>query len=404
MTLVVRPLASSVEQGEVEIVEHKGIGHPDTMCDGLAEAFGGALARHYAERFGSVLHFNVDKALLVGGASRPELGAGQVLEPMRVLLAGRATREVRGARVPVDDIAHDSARAWIREHMHALDPERHVRWECSVRSGSSDLVDLFLARRGRGAWLANDTSVGAGYAPLSALERAVQAAAVELRRLAGIDPAIGEDVKVMGVRRGRAARLTVACALVCGPLADLGAYVDRRAAVGRAVAVAASEATAGQLGIEAVDVNAADDLASGRIYLTVTGTSAESGDDGEVGRGNRANGLITPYRPMSLEAIAGKNPVSHVGRLYNFAAQRIASSLVQTAVQVQEAHCFIQGCIGRPVGDPALVDVGLRTDGGAPIERRLRARVQEVVDAELSHLSNPLSERPTGAMAGPRAR
>ena len=50
--------------GTVEIVEHKGIGHPDTMCDALAEAFGVALARDYRERFGRVLHFNVDKALL----------------------------------------------------------------------------------------------------------------------------------------------------------------------------------------------------------------------------------------------------------------------------------------------------------------------------------------------------
>jgi S-adenosylmethionine synthetase len=50
------------------------------------------------------------------------------------------------------------------------------------------------------------------------------------------------------------------------------------------------------------------------VYLTVTGTSAEAGDDGEVGRGNRVNDLITPYRPISLEAAAGKNPVTHVGQ------------------------------------------------------------------------------------------
>ena len=67
-------------------------------------------------------------------------------------------------------------------------------------------------------------------------------------------------------------------------------------------------------------VNALDDPKASDesgIYLTVTGLSAEQGDDGEVGRGNRVNGLITPSRAMSLEAAAGKNAVAHVGKLYN---------------------------------------------------------------------------------------
>jgi len=77
------------------------------------------------------------------------------------------------------------------------------------------------------------------------------------------------------------------------------------------------------------------------IYLTVTGTSAEAGDDGEVGRGNRANGLITPYRPMSLEATAGKNPVTHVGKIYNVLAQRIAAGIVRETAGVEEAYCSL---------------------------------------------------------------
>lgn len=133
MEIVVRPLVEGSLEEEVEVVEHKGIGHPDTMCDALAEAFGVALARVYLERFGSVLHFNVDKALLVGGQSRPAFGGGEVIAPMQVLLAGRATREFRGVRVPVDDIAVETSKAWVRENMHALSPERHVIWSCLAR-------------------------------------------------------------------------------------------------------------------------------------------------------------------------------------------------------------------------------------------------------------------------------
>jgi S-adenosylmethionine synthetase len=383
MDLVIRPLSSD-SGPDVEIVEHKGIGHPDTICDALADAFGVALARYYLERFGTLMHFNVDKALLAGGESRPAFGGGEVTSPIRVFLAGRATRKVHGVRIPVDEIAVETSKAWVRKHLHALDPERHVAWSCLARSGSRDLTDLFLARgAGQAApWLANDTSIGAGYAPLSPLERSVLAAADRLRELARERPEIGEDVKVMAVRLRDRYELTVACALVGAHVHDLDDYAARRADVARQVQTAA----AGVLGRDvAVEVNAADDLAARRIYLTVTGTSAEAGDDGEVGRGNRVNRLITPYRPMSMEAAAGKNPVSHVGKLYSIAAHRMAAAIVGGVPEVAEAYCVLVSRIGRRVDDPVAVDVRLRTREGAPLEP-VRARVAAVVEEGLASL------------------
>jgi S-adenosylmethionine synthetase len=141
---------------EIDVVEHKGIGHPDTICDGMVEAFGVALAR-YLERFGAVLHFNVDKALLVGGESRPAFGGGTVVQPMQAILAGRATCEVQWVRVPVQDITAAAAKEWVRANLHALDPDTQMAWDCRVRAGSSELVDLFLAAKTGDAWVANDT-------------------------------------------------------------------------------------------------------------------------------------------------------------------------------------------------------------------------------------------------------
>jgi len=390
MDVVVRPLASGDLEGEVEVVEHKGIGHPDTMCDALAESFAVALARFYLERFGSVLHFNVDKALLSGGASRPAFGGGEIVAPIQVFLAGRATREVRGVRVPVEDIALETSKAWVRGHMHALDPDRHVAWNCIVRGGSTDLVDLFHARGpASGApWLANDTSAGAGYAPLSSLERVVLASAERLRDLARERPEVGEDVKVMGVRRGDRMHLTVACAFIGGYLANLDDYAARSKEVAREVRTAAERAFGHEV---TVDVNTADDLPAGRAYLTVTGTSAEAGDDGQVGRGNRVNGLITPYRPMSLEAAAGKNPVSHVGKLYNVAAHRIAAAAVERVADVAEAHCFMLSRIGRRIDDPVLVDMRIRMRDGASLGA-VRERVAEVVRDGVASLGALASE------------
>jgi S-adenosylmethionine synthetase len=109
-----------------------------------------------------------------------------------------------------------------------------------------------------------------------------------------------------------------------------------------------------------VRVNAADDVPRGNVFLTVTGTSAESGDDGQTGRGNRANGLITPFRPMTLEALAGKNPITHVGKLYNAAASRLAAALVAEVPGILDAECHLVSEIGTPIDDPKLALIRVR--------------------------------------------
>lgn len=383
MELSIRPLTAPA-YGDVEIVEHKGIGHPDTICDALAEALSVALSRDYLERFGAILHHNVDKALLFGGASRPAFGGGEILEPMEIFLAGRATRQARGLTVPVEEMVIEGSRRWLKEHLHALDPERHVKYHSLIRPGSADLVDVYLRKASAGAFLANDTSCGAGYAPLSDLERTVQAAGSTLRALSsgGGAKEIGEDYKVMGVRRGDHIRLTVACAFIGRYLRDVAHYAERRAALAASVGDAARRVSPAEVH---VDVNTGDDLASGAVYLTVTGTSAEAGDDGQVGRGNRVNGLIAPYRPMTLEAAAGKNPVSHVGKLYNVAAHWIAAELLANIPELAEVECYLVSQIGRRIDDPEVADLRVRAhDPGAlagltpRIEAVVRARVAEV--------------------------
>jgi S-adenosylmethionine synthetase len=366
-----------------EMAERKGVGHPDSVCDALAEAFSRALTTFYVERFGAVLHHNVDKALLVAGAARPSLGGGEVLAPIAVYLAGRAVTSYRGVTVPVEEIAIESSRRWLRDHLHALDAERHVRIHALVRPVSADLGDLFSRP---GAALANDTSFGAGYAPLDDLERTVLATTRCLNEPAtrAACPAIGEDVKVMGVRRDRAIRLTVACALVGRHLESLGHYFRVKSQVRALVLAAARDTT--ELPVDA-EVNVGDGATDDSVYITVTGTSAEAGDDGQVGRGNRVNGLITPYRPMTLEAAAGKNAVTHVGKLYNVAAHRIARTLAGSLRGIAEAHCCLVSQIGRPIDEPGIVDVKVRPEPGTDVEA-LQPRMVEVVREELGALES----------------
>jgi S-adenosylmethionine synthetase len=377
--LLVGPLESpSPASLPLEMVERKGLGHPDTICDALAENLSRALSRFYLERFGAILHHNVDKALLCGGAARPAFGGGEVTEPIDIYLAGRATASFEGATIPVDEIAVEESRRWLRENLRHLDPARHVRIHPRIRPTSPDLAALFLRRREAGTPLANDTSLGVGFAPLDALESAVLAVERKLnsREVRAAQPEIGEDVKVMGVRSGADISLTVACALVGRHISDIDDYRGKKARIRE---IASSAAGAGA----EVAVNTADGDSADSVYLTVTGLSAEAGDDGEVGRGNRVNGLITPYRPMSLEAAAGKNPVSHVGKLYNLLANRIARALVAETGGVREAYCYLVSRIGRPVTEPQLVDLKLRLEDSASLAA-LRPRVEDVARRELA--------------------
>ena len=377
----------------VEIVERKGLGHPDTICDFLAENLSRNLCQFYQEHLGLVLHHNVDKGLLFGGRSRPAFGGGEVIEPMEVYLVGRATMSYRGIVVPVEELAVETTRQWFRENFHALDPERHLKIHCLLRPGSQELTELYLRQAATGIALANDTSCGVGYAPLDSLETLVLAVERYLNRpeMHRQFPAFGQDIKVMGLRTGDAIELTIACAFIDRYLHDTADYLRHKEKLAELIVQYSAEIC--RLPV-VVFVNTGDDPEADSLYLTVTGTSGEAGDDGEVGRGNRANGLITPYRPMNMEAVAGKNPVTHVGKIYNLAARQMAERLVSEIEEVHEAYCFLVSQIGKPVRDPRSVEVRLRLqDESLMVE--LDPVVNDIVEATLADMQW-LSQRVVG--------
>lgn len=381
MSVVIEHMQGPTAQERmVEIVERKGLGHPDTICDMLSERLSVALSRHYLQEFGAILHHNVDKALLVGGCSEPRFGGGRIVEPMRLFLSGRATHEVSGKKIPVAEIALETARAWFRDNMRTVDWHQGVRFDPLLRPGSGDLLDLFMRRRGHGTFLANDMSCGVGFAPSTSLERIVLAveAALNAPATKAALPMVGEDIKVMGVRQGACVNLTVSCALVDQHLLGLEDYVDAKMKVRQLTLETAAPMAPGKVEIEA---NAADDPATGSLFLTVSGTSAEAGDDGETGRGNRVNGLITPCRPMTMEAMSGKNPVTHVGKLYNTAAMRIAERLVASIPGVREAECLLVSRIGAPVDQPQVTHVRVT---GEFLTATARSAIEEIAAQEIN--------------------
>ena len=373
-----------IDRQPVEIVERKGLGHPDSICDALAERLSRALSREYRERFGVIQHHNVDKVLLSGGASEPMFGGGRILKPIEIFMAGHATTLEGNGRDTIAALAEREVRAWFRENMHAVDADRDLRIHDLIKPGAPVLVDIYQQPARGGARRANDTSCGAGYAPFSLLESLVYEVERRLNDAAfkRSHPESGEDIKVMGVRRGSAIQLTVACAMIGRHVASLADYAEKKSALAAEVGNIARNIADRDV---TVAVNPADDPAAGKVYLTVTGSSAECGDDGEAGRGNRVNGLITPYRPMVMESAAGKNPVTHVGKLYNVIAGLIAEQIITEIPEAAEVECRLVTRIGGPISDPDIVDIRLRPRAGeakpslaAAAERIARWRLAEL--------------------------
>ena len=365
---------------EAEIVERKGIGHPDTICDSLAEELSVELSKLYIKELGAIMHHNVDKALLVGGRAHSKFGGGEVVSPIEIFLVGRALREIDGKEFPVDELAIDVAHNWLKKHIRNLDSSKHVILQTRIKPGSKDLVELFDRFQKKGEVpLSNDTSFGVGFAPFSELENIVfyTEKLLNSEEIKNKHPEVGEDIKVMGVRIKDNIRITVSAAFVDKYVKNINQYKEQKEAITNLVLENARKYTDKNV---KVFVNTADDIENESVYITVTGTSSEQGDDGQVGRGNRANGLITPYRPMSLEAAAGKNPVSHIGKIYNVVANIIANRVVKEVEGVEEAYCYMVSQIGKPINEPQVCDVKVRKKGNNFDKEAVRKIAQEELE------------------------
>jgi S-adenosylmethionine synthetase len=382
-----------VSKQKVELVERKGVGHPDSIADGLSESVSRALSQMYIERYGRILHHNTDETQIVGGQSLPKFGGGVMLEPIYILLVGRATTEVNGERLPFRSTAIKAASDYLKMHFPNLDVGTDVMLDCMIGKGSVDLSAVYETKK----LLANDTSFGVGYAPLSETEKVT----LETEKYVNGDmkkklKETGEDVKVMASRVGDELSLTVACAMVDRYIDDPDHYQSAIADMKNMIADHAVKFTG--LGVK-VYVNTADNYKDGIYYLTVTGLSMENGDDGSVGRGNRVNGLITPFRPMSMEAAAGKNPVTHVGKLYNLLAKTIAEEIAEEGGgDIYEARVRILSQIGRPIYDPQTASVQLNIAKNAKYSK-LKAAAERITDYWLENIGQVTSKVVNGEIA-----
>jgi S-adenosylmethionine synthetase len=369
-----------VARRRMELVERKGLGHPDTICDALAEAVAVRLNRMYVERLGAVAHYNVDKALLIAGQCRTDFGGGEVRRPMELVIGDRATFEVGGRRLPVEETVRAAIDEWLAARLPAVRP--HLRTRIVLAPGSAELTGIFT--REAGTILSNDTSAASGHAPLSPTEQIVLAVEGYLN---GADfktrfPDTGQDVKVFARRADEHLTLTVAMPLLAAATASEAAYFRRKEEV---LAALAHRFRGAPLQLDwRLNTLDAPGHGSGGVYLTLTGTSAEDADSGQVGRGNRANGLIAFARAGGVEAAAGKNAAAHAGKIYSVLSHRLAHLIHEQCAGLEEVSVHLAVQIGDPVDRP-WVGVQAVLEAGVTL-RDVEAGIDKTVAAELEGL------------------
>ncbi|MDJ0342627.1 methionine adenosyltransferase [Streptomyces sp. H10-C2] len=358
--------------GATTIVERKGLGHPDTLADHLAERLSRAYSRYTVDHFGAVLHHNFDKLALLGGASEVRYGGGRMTSPVRVLVNGRAAPMCGGESIPVTEIVEAEVRSFFAERLPEVSDSLDIVFNITSNSSPGavltgdeipDRTRWFSPRsiddlRERRVRLSNDTSLGTGWAPENSFESFVRELVDHFSGDSDFTRAhawCGSDVKLMGYWDGECADVVLCVPQKSRQVGSRGQYVRNA----ETVLVECHRLAGVRLpGAEArFRLNARDVPDKDELYLTYTGSSIESGDEGVVGRGNRVNGLITPLRPMNLEGANGKNPVYHVGKLYNIAAQRLALRLHEATAGYAEVH--LVSTTGQRLDEPWRILVRL---------------------------------------------
>ena len=387
--LVAKDNRTYLGNDDFELVERKGVGHPDTICDAIAERASSDYSKYCIETFGKPAHHWFDKVMLIGGEADVDYGIGKITKPYKVIFAGKVSYHVGTKRIPVEDILYKSAVCVLEEVLTGFDAKCHL-------VVVNELVDYQGSGRGTSRYqpssvealpslnnpelVSNDSNLLSAYAPLTTLESLVLL--VE-RFVNGKDfkmrnPDTGWDVKVLGNRFLDHYELLLNMPFLAKDIHSMEEYLQRKQDVYDEITKFISE----KFDIKVhLMMNATD--RNGRPYLTALGSVADTGDVGVVGRGNRMNGLITPMRPMSIEAPAGKNPIDHTGKIYGVVANEIAYEVYKAIKMPVEVYIFTAKESRLNNTDRVIVKVINFTD-----EEREKKIIEQIVKEQFDNIGH----------------
>ncbi|GAA0703165.1 methionine adenosyltransferase [Kitasatospora atroaurantiaca] len=414
MRVMIRHACTSPDHLPFDVAERKGIGHPDSLADLVADTFSVRYSRWCLSRFALVPNHWVDKVNLVGAAADVDFGAFDILKPVDAYLFGKITDRVGDIEVPVAEIFEEAVADVLARALGDARILDHVRLHVNNTRGTSVdhapefyrprtlplLADVLAVES-----VANDTVICVGTSLRGLAAEVAMGLESELTDAAfRVDfPAVGTDVKVMTVRAGSHLDVTAAVPFHPERIASWEAYRDCLAEVESAITqilkgLVDRDPRARAIARTSLHLNTKD--SPGRGYLAPFGTSLGKGDCGAVGRGNRYNGVIEPMRPAGCEAPAGKNPVHHVGKIYSAIAAQIARDVFsQTSVY---AEVTVATRNGGSLDDPAYVLIALDREPDASTARAIDGIVRQGL-ADVANFTNRfLTGDPIARFPAPR--
>ncbi len=391
----------SINNTEFEIVERKGIGHPDTLCDTIAEKVSQAYSQYCLKRYGIILRHMVDKIALSGGATKVKFGGGEMQKPIRLYLNCRFTRTYQQEDIPYLKIVKETVYKHFVNVLPLLDLDQWLtivdNTHCAPgpgvvyeADGSTQNERQFFFEIPQKEFAifhdnnlrSNDTSTAVAYSPLSTTEKIVMFIETTLneKEFKKLYPYVGTDIKVMVKRMKKRLGITVCIPFIAVYTPDKEFYFKKLQFLEDFIKQLVVSKF-GQFDVT-VSLNTRDNLNKSDYYLTLTGSAIESGDEGVVGRGNRHNGVIPFTRHMSMEACCGKNPVYHVGKLYTAICSLISDEIYRFIGL--ETYVYLTSQMGRSLSNPwfACVEVC-----GEKVMSNQRQMIEAIVERNLADIN-----------------
>ena len=389
----------SPEENDFEIVERKGRGHPDTLSDRLAELLSKTYSKLTKESYGAILRHQFDKLSLMGGKCDVRFGGGNFRSPIRLLINGRATPKIGDKNIDFRDLLIHTAEKFLEKELRNFNflTDCRVMWENTANStrgmidsshgGTSSIHHRFHPRSLKDLPestnpISNDTAVGCAWAPFTPLERLV----LDIEKTLTSDetwakyPWMGSDCKIMACRYKDEINLTVSIPQLSTHVHSVSEYKENYSTT---LSIINSITEKSQLKKFLLTLNPGDNTDKEMLYLRFTGSCIESGDEGQVSRGNRLGGVISSCRPFSIEGLSGKNPSYHAGKIYSVAAWDIAQKIFEQ--EGVSCEIFITSQIDRPLNDPAFIVV----NSNASIDINT---VQKIIEEKLANLNEVMDK------------
>lgn len=365
-----------IDKKNFEVVETKGKGHPDNICDTLAEKISANYSMYCLKNYGVILRHMIDKLSILGGGSKVYFGKGEMISPIRVLINGRFTDRYKSDKIDYMFIVKDTIKKYFKELFPLLDIEKYliiidnthhnegpgVVYEKNNTTKNdrekffevTDDADIF---KHNNYLKCNDTSTTVSYYPMSKLEQTVLTIEQILnsQKYSEKNPWVGSDIKVMGIRKNNLIEITSCVPLISKYVQSLDDYINKLSTIKNDIESIAYKFFPD--GIINVYLNTRDNYEKNDLYLTVIGSAIESGDEGAVGRGNRSRGVIPFSRNFSMEAPCGKNPVYHTGKLFTAIGDKISKLIYEKYNLENVIYCTSK--MGDSINNPWNISVEL---------------------------------------------